>query len=197
MIVLQLLTFTIGEAEYYFTSGGADYTYNSHRYSAGAWFGIKHFEQRLAPAINEHEISIADPDLSLAITTYASPWQWQHLEVRWLILDSQSVIDDFIVLRGAITDAESIDSNARSITLRVQENHTLEHITGHRTNSASQHLIDQDDRCFDLLPHLDGVKLPWGKSGNGVITIPNQNNTDYSGYGNTPGYQRKPRFQVP
>lgn len=175
MQVVQLLSFRMNDSGFYYTDAGANYSYDGHNYISGVWDGLDSFEQRIAPAINEHSITLSDPDLSLTISSYAGKWQWQTLTVRWLILDDQgNVDDDFLVLQGAITmpDANSKPSS-REITFHIQENHTLELVKGDRTNNASQHQIDSTDNCFELLPFLDGVKLPWGKEGNGVVYNPN------------------------
>lgn len=174
MRVIQLLTFTVGNTNFYFTAAGANYTYEGNTYLAGLWDGLSSFEHRTKPAINEHSIKIIDNDLSLTTTLLGGQWQWRDLTVRWLILDdNHTQIDNFIALQGAITMRDTTDDNKRQVTLRIQENHTLELVHGHRTNTASQHMIDSSDDCFEMLPFLDGVKLPWGKEGNGVVDVPN------------------------
>ncbi|GGA80817.1 hypothetical protein GCM10011369_23480 [Neiella marina] len=203
MQVIQLLSFRMNDTDFYYTDIGTSYNYGGNRYLAGSWAGLDSFEMRSAPAINEHSITLNDPDLALTITSYAGKWQWQPLSVRWLILDDAGNLeDDFMVLQGAITqpDANGTDSN-RTLVLRVQENHTLELVHGHRTNTASQHsLVDSSDNCFEMLPFLDGVKLPWGKDGNGVVYVPNNGsnsgNTESAGDRDF-GYRRNPQYSGP
>ncbi|MCH2057878.1 MAG: hypothetical protein MK214_14955 [Thalassotalea sp.] len=202
MQVIQLLSFRMNDSNFYYTDAGANYSYGGNTYLAGAWNGLDSFEQRIAPAINEHSITLSDPDLSLSISSYAGKWQWQNLTVRWLILDDAGNLDDnFLVLQGAITMPDSnADDSKRELILRVQENHTLELVKGHRTNTASQHLVDSSDNCFEMLPFLDGVKLPWGKEGNGVVYIPDSggnNNNNENDFDDIPHWKRNPWYDAP
>lgn len=202
MQVVQLLKFRMNDTDFFYTDAGANYSYGGDVYLAGAWDGMDSFEQRIAPAINEHSITISDPDLSLSISSYAGKWQWQALSVRWLILDDTGAVDDdLVVMQGAITMPDSRGGDtSRELTLRVQENHTLELVEGHRTNNASQHIVDPNDNCFEMLPFLDGVKLPWGKEGNGVVYIPNSaansNNND-NNFDDIPAWKRSPWYNAP
>lgn len=166
MRVIQLLAFTANETDFYFTNAGASYSFEGKTYISGVWGGIDSFEQRNKPAINEHTVTLDDADLSLTNSIYSGKWQWQKLSVRWLVLnESGNVEDSFLVFQGAIVQVESSEDTQRSeVILRVQENHLLEQVHGHRTNTASQHLVDADDDCFELLPYLDGLTLPWGKA---------------------------------
>lgn len=201
MRVIQLLSFRINDTDFFYTDAGSNYTYWGDEYIAGVWEGVDEFEQRIAPSINEHSIKLADPELIITISAYAGKWQWQPLTVRWLIVNEDgSIEDNFLVMQGAITEPVSNETDTeREVTLRVQENHTLELVTGHRTNNASQHQIDPTDNCFEMLPFLDGVKLPWGKEGNGVVYVPNSGgNGGNDNYNNNDwGFIRRPRYGSP
>lgn len=195
MKVIQLLSFEMNDTSFYYTDAGTHYTYSGNQYIAGVWEGIKSFEQRSTPAINEHSIKLSDNDLSLTISALSGKWQWQTLIVRWLIINENNVIeDDFLVLIGAITMHDTSDDDKREITLRIQENHTLELTHGHRTSTASQHLIDSTDNCFEMIPFLDGIKLPWGKEGNGVVNVPAVIKDETY---NNHFFQRNPLFSTP